>query len=85
VTVFGFPPSWARLASPNAGTRATRAIDLGDVAVSTVVLVVAGATGVQVLWVPDLTWGGWTAWLAAFLWGFATDQFSHAGVKALRK
>lgn len=33
------------------------------------VLLVAVGTGVKVLWIDNLAWGGWGAWLAAFLWG----------------
>ena len=62
-----------------------RVLAWSDIAISIFVLIVAGAIGVQTLWVDNLTWGGGAAYLAAFLWGFAADQFTHAGVTALAK
>jgi hypothetical protein len=47
------------------------------------VIVLAILTGVKALWIDDWVWGGWPSYLAAFLWGVAFDQFSHAGLTAL--
>jgi len=33
------------------------------------VMLIAVATGVRVLWLDNLSWGGQGAWLIAFLWG----------------
>jgi hypothetical protein len=47
------------------------------------VIVLAIVTGFKTLWMDDWVWGGWSSYLAAFLWGVAFDQFSHAGLTAL--
>jgi hypothetical protein len=47
------------------------------------VIVLAIATGFKTLWLDDWIWGGSSAYLAAFLWGVAFDQFSQAGLTAL--
>jgi hypothetical protein len=54
-----------------------------DIVVSFIVLVVASVVIVQGLWFDNPSWGGWQAYLTAFVTGFAVDQFTHAGVKAL--
>ncbi len=55
----------------------------GDIAASLFVILAANLIGLQTLWIGNLTWGGWPAVIAAFLWGVAFDQFSHAGLSAL--
>ena len=55
----------------------------GDVAASLLILLAAILIGLQTLWIGNLTWGGWQALIAAFLWGVAFDQLSHAGLSAL--
>ena len=47
------------------------------------VIVLAIVTGFKTLWLDDWVWGGSSAYLAAFLWGVAFDQFGHAGLIAL--
>ena len=84
LAVFNLPPSWAALAGRTAAQTA-RTITMADLLISVIVLVAAGAIGIQTLWVGNTTWGGGAAYLAAFLWGFAADQFTHAGVNALAK
>lgn len=39
-------------------------------------LAIAVATGLQLLWANDPTWGGWTACLTALLWGLGLHQVS---------
>src|SRR5262249_54461113 len=82
---FDLPASWAFLGSRVAASFTRTAITTSDILTSVLVLVVAGAIGVQTLWVDNQTWGGGVAYLAAFIWGFASDQFTHAGVMALLK
>jgi hypothetical protein len=84
LAAFDLPPSWAQLARHTAA-RTARAVTRWDILTSAIVLVAAGAVGIQTLWVDNATWGGGAAYLAAFLWGFAADQFTHAGVTALGK
>jgi hypothetical protein len=84
LAAFNLPPSWAGLARQTAAHTA-RTITMWDILISVIVLVAAGAIGIQTLWVDNATWGGGAAYLAAFLWGFAAHQFTHAGVTALGK
>jgi hypothetical protein len=50
------------------------------------VLVIAVGTGIKVLWLDNLSWGGESAWLLAFLWGASVQVTgdAFAGVVALR-
>ncbi|HSW26719.1 MAG TPA: hypothetical protein VLJ62_28450 [Burkholderiaceae bacterium] len=82
---FDLPGWWASLSQPGAAARIGRRTLWGDLAVSLVVLVLAGLTGVQTLWVPNPVWGGPTAYLAALLLGFAADRFTQAAVAAFRR
>ena len=82
---FDLPGWWASLSRPGAAGRIARRTLWGDLAISLVVLIVAGLTGVQTLWVPNLVWGGPNAYLAAMLLGFAADRFTQAAVAAFRR
>jgi len=62
-----------------------RQITTFDIAASIVVLIVACLVGMQTLWINDPAWGGPTSYLAAFVLGFGMDQFSKAGISALRR
>jgi hypothetical protein len=77
------PPSEV-LRRSGAAAAAERRIDIFDVLLTFIVILVAVAIGLQTLWADNPTWGGWLSYLAAFVWGFALDQFTHAGVLALR-
>jgi hypothetical protein len=85
VLAFDLPSSWSSLGRRSAAAVTARTITGIDFLISFLVLVVAGAIGVQTMWVDNPTWGGGVAYLATFLWGFAADQFTHAGVAALMK
>ncbi len=82
---FGYGPPASEL--DQSGTEKTTARQIGryDIIVSVIVVVAACLVGLQVLWIDNLVWGGPANYLAAFVWGFAIDQFSHAGVAALRR
>ncbi|AGC43198.1 hypothetical protein MYSTI_01866 [Myxococcus stipitatus DSM 14675] len=54
-----------------------------DVVVSVFLAVVAGLLGVMALWVHDLTWGGWTACVTAFLWGMGLHQATFSALSGL--
>lgn len=56
-----------------------------DIVVTIIILLIAVAIGFKALWVDNLTWGGWMAYLIAFLWGVGFDQFGHAGLVATIK
>ncbi|WP_054763004.1 hypothetical protein [Methylomonas koyamae] len=68
------------LSSP---TDIAQKIGIMDFVISLIVLVVASIVIVQGVWIDNPSWGGWQAYLTAFVTGFAVDQFTHAGVKAL--
>jgi hypothetical protein len=85
VTAINLAPSSSFLGQPAAARRVAQIRIALDALVSVLVFVVAAAIGIQTLWIGNPTWGGLAAWLAAFLWGFAADQFTHAGVTALVK
>ena len=79
-------PGWgARLSRPGAARRIARRTFLGDLAVSAVVLAIAGLTGVETLWAPNPVWGGPLAYLAAMLMGFAADRFTQVAVAAFKR
>lgn len=82
---FGYGPPASELDQPGAVTATARQLGRSDIIVSVIVVVVACLIGLQVLWIDNLVWGGPANCLAAFVWGFALDQFSHAGVAALRR
>jgi hypothetical protein len=54
------------------------ALWLGDASVALVVLGIAVLLGLQLLWVPKLTWGGADDYLLAVLWGLGLHQVSGA-------
>jgi hypothetical protein len=83
--LFGLPPSWASLGDPGTAERARTLLNLFDVVVSIIVLVAATAVGLQILWIGNPTWGGPASYAVAFFWGFAVDQFTHAGLSGLAK
>lgn len=65
---------------------ATRRIKRGakiEIAVNVIIAAVALALGLKVLYVDDLTWGGWGAYLTASLWGLGLHQFAYGGVGSL--
>lgn len=78
------PPSANELDRPGATIATARSLTRYDILASLVVLIVATLVGLQTLWINDPTWGGWGSYLTAFASGFALDQFTHAGIQALR-
>lgn len=84
VAVFDLPSDWPKIARPGAATSAQKSIRHFDLLISAIVLVVAGVAGVEAVWAKDLTWGGAGAYLSAFMFGLAVDQFTKTGVAALR-
>lgn len=82
---FGYGPPASDLDQPGTARTTARQLGLYDIIVSAIIVVVACLTGLQMLWVSNPVWGGPANYLAAFVWGFAIDQFSHAGIAALRK
>lgn len=61
---------------------------LTETILSVAVFVVAVVLGLQLLWVNSLTWGGWGAYVAAFLWGLGLHQVSgqaFVGIGGLRE
>ncbi len=51
-----------------------------DLGVSVFLALVAGLLGMQALWANDLTWGGWTAYVTAFLWGLGLHQVTFGSL-----
>jgi hypothetical protein len=84
MTVIDVPPPAGALDLEGAEAATASRLTLFDILASGIVLVAAMLIGLQVLWIDNSTWGGWTSYLAAFGWGFALDQFTHAGITALR-
>lgn len=82
IDVIDFYPSWESFSSSSPMDIAQK-ISIMDYTISFIVLVVASIVIVQGVWIDNPSWGGWQAYLTAFLTGFAVDQFTHAGVKAL--
>jgi len=54
--------------------------------VNAVVLVIAVVSGLKALWLDNLSWGGSSAWVAAFLWGAGVQAAGDAcaGIAGLR-
>ena len=54
--------------------------------VTAVVLVIAVASGLKALWLDNLSWGGTSAWVTAFLWGAGVQAAGDAcaGIAGLR-
>jgi hypothetical protein len=77
-------PSAADLAQLGAPARTARRLNRFDFLASAIALIVATAIGLQALWIDNPIWGGGALYLAAFIWGFAVDQFTHAGLMAIR-
>src|SRR5262249_23314672 len=82
---FGYGPPASDLDQPGIPEQTARRIGKYDIIVSFIVVVAACLIGLQGLWIDNPTWEVPANYLATFLWGFAIDQFSHAGVAALRK
>jgi hypothetical protein len=82
---FGYGPPASDLDQSGTEMVTARQIGLLDIIVSVIVVVAACLVGLQLLWIDNPVWGGPANYLAAFVWGFAIDQFSHAGVAALRR
>jgi len=80
---FAVPPA-ADLMRLSAPARTTRQLNRFDLLASAVALAVATGIGLQTVWVDNPVWGGGALYFAAFIWGFAVDQFTHAGIVALR-
>jgi hypothetical protein len=70
----------ADLARPGAMKRIDRQILRDDILTSILFLALAVLIGHKALYMSDMVWGGWTSYLAAFLWGVAFDQVGHAGL-----
>jgi hypothetical protein len=47
------------------------------------VLLVAVILGLKLLWADDATWGGWTSYLAALLWGLGLHQVAGAAFQGV--
>jgi hypothetical protein len=77
-------PSAADLVQPGAPARTARRLNRFDFLASAFALIIATAIGLQALWIDNPVWGGGAFYFAAFIWGFAVDQFTHAGIVALR-
>jgi hypothetical protein len=82
---FGYGPPASKLDQSGTEKATARQIGRYDVIVSVIVAVAACLVGLQMLWIDNPVWGGPANYLAAFVWGFGIDQFSHAGVAALRR
>lgn len=82
---FDLPAWWERFRQPGTADRLGQQNLWVDAGVSVLALVLAGLTGVQAVWVPNLVWGGPAAYLAAVLLGFATDRFIQMAVSAWRR
>jgi hypothetical protein len=85
LSIFDLPPSWESLGEVGSAARTSAAITAFDILISFIVLIAGTIVGLQVLWIGNPTWGGGISYISAFLWGFAVDQFTHAGVAALSK
>jgi hypothetical protein len=83
ITIFTGGASAEAIARPEAMRSLKSLRRTGEVVASFLILAAAVLTGLQTLWIGKLTWGGWPAILAAFLWGVAFDQFTHAGLVTL--
>ena len=84
-TSFDLPGWRTELGRPGTAAKMARRTFFGDLAISLVVLVVAGLGGLHTLWVPNLVWGGCGAYLAAILAGFAADRATQLAAAALRR
>jgi hypothetical protein len=84
VAVFDLPSSWDTVSRDGAARAAEASIETNDKLLSVLVLIVASLAGIGTVWSKDPTWGGWGAYLAAFLFGLAADQFTKSGIAALR-
>jgi hypothetical protein len=51
--------------------------------INVAVLVAALGLGIKLLYVDDLTWGGWSGYLTAGLWGVGLHQFTYSGIGGL--
>lgn len=61
---------------------------LVEAVLAAAVFVVAVLLGLNLLWVNSLTWGGWGAYVVAFLWGLGLHQISgqaFVGIMGLRE
>jgi hypothetical protein len=83
VAILGGAESSVDVAGPGAMRKMRAQRLLGESIASVLILLGAILIGLQTLWIDQLTWGGWPSMIAAFLWGVAFDQFSHAGLNAL--
>ncbi|KQP18256.1 hypothetical protein ASF43_10540 [Pseudorhodoferax sp. Leaf267] len=84
VQVFALPTTWEAVSAVGAVASTEATLHTTDRLLSLLVLVVASMAGLGVVWAKDPAWGGWSAYLGAFLFGLAADQFTKSGVAALR-
>ena len=73
----------AKQAPPPAPERIAARIRSYDAAVTFVILIVAVATGIKVLWAGNPVWGGFEARLVAVLWGLGLHQLGNLPFKEL--
>ena len=77
-------PSLRELFTDRPSARAVRgAIAVGDAAVLVGLIILAVATGLRLLWASSATWGGWTDWLTALLWGGGLHTVGNDTFKGL--
>jgi hypothetical protein len=73
------PPSQRRISLARVGT----ILRVLSWAFQPLVLLIAVLLGLRLLWVDDPTWGGWTAYLNAILWGLGLHQVSGAAFEGV--
>jgi hypothetical protein len=56
-----------------------------DLFTTLVAVIVASLLGMKTLWSSNAIWGGWEDRIVALLWGLGLQQFTFAGVSALRE
>lgn len=78
------PDAWPVFTRDGAEADARADIARNDALLSLFVLVAAAAAGIEAVWAKDLAWGGLASYAAAFFFGLASDQFTKAGITALR-
>lgn len=62
----------------------TQKLGVFDLIFTAIVLLIAVFLGLKLLWVGNLTWGGWDAYLSAVLWGLGLHQVSGVAFEGLQ-
>lgn len=78
------PDPWHVFTREDEDQRARDTIGRYDWVLSLFVLFAASAAGIEAVWAKNPAWGGLGAYAAAFFFGLASDQFTKAGIAALR-